>query len=114
MKFCPKCGTQVEDDAKFCPNCGEALDPTAEAPDGSMPEAPLQQQAAATPETSTYGVLAIVFSLLGGWLGLVFALIGLSKYKNPHNRTLCKIGLGIFIAWVVIFLIEIILGIVSQ
>lgn len=30
MKFCPKCGEQINDDAKFCPKCG-ALQPGFEA-----------------------------------------------------------------------------------
>ena len=30
MKFCPKCGTQLPDEAKFCPNCG-AKQPGMEA-----------------------------------------------------------------------------------
>lgn len=25
MKYCRKCGAQIEDDAEFCPNCGEPV-----------------------------------------------------------------------------------------
>ncbi len=35
--FCPKCGTQVPDDAKFCPNCGNKFE---------------QQNVAVNPETT--------------------------------------------------------------
>lgn len=28
MKFCTKCGTQMEDDVNFCPKCGTASNPT--------------------------------------------------------------------------------------
>ena len=32
MAFCPKCGSQVADDARFCGKCGEAIVPTGTAP----------------------------------------------------------------------------------
>ncbi len=59
-------------------------------------------------ESSVIGVLAIIFSILGGWIGLVLAIVGLCYYKTPSYRKLCKIALGIFIAWVVICVIFVI------
>ena len=52
-------------------------------------------------ESAGLGVCAIVFSALGGWLGLVLSIIGLSTYKNAGNRAMCKVGLGICIGWFV-------------
>jgi len=61
-------------------------------------------------ESSTIGILAIIFSVLGGWLGLILAIVGLCTYKLPENRTKCKIALGFVIGW---FVLGILLGIAS-
>ena len=58
-------------------------------------------------ESKALGVCAIIFSVLGGWLGLVLSIIGLCNYKLPENRILCKVGLGFCIGW---FVLGIILG----
>ena len=55
-------------------------------------------------ETNTVGICAVVFGALGGWLGLIFSIIGLSTYKTPERRMMCKIGLGLFIGWFAICL----------
>lgn len=62
------------------------------------------------PEGKALGICAIIFSVLGGWLGLVLSIVGLCNYKEPENKTLCKIGLGFCIAW---FVIGFIIGIAS-
>jgi uncharacterized RDD family membrane protein YckC len=44
MPYCPKCGKEVQADAKFCTNCGATLEPTtatAPAPSGYAPPSPL-------------------------------------------------------------------------
>ena len=38
MKFCPNCGSPIEDGHKFCANCGEKLDIPASAPVEMPPE----------------------------------------------------------------------------
>ena len=37
MRFCPNCGTEVDETALFCPTCGQAIDQAAET---AMPAAP--------------------------------------------------------------------------
>ena len=37
VRFCPNCGTEVDDSAVFCPTCGQAIDQDAEI---DMPPAP--------------------------------------------------------------------------
>jgi uncharacterized RDD family membrane protein YckC len=44
MPFCPKCGEEIQANAKFCTNCGATLEPTtaaATAPSGYAPPSPL-------------------------------------------------------------------------
>ena len=62
------------------------------------------------PEGKALGICAIIFSVLGGWLGLIFSIVGLCSYKEPKNKTLCKIGLGFCIGW---FVIGFIIGLAS-
>lgn len=54
MKFCGKCGTQVDDNIQFCPNCGNSMGQPTQQPQqnqnyGAVPPmgAPGQQQNAA-------------------------------------------------------------------
>jgi len=44
--FCPKCGTQLADDAAFCTNCGQVIQriPSAAYPPSAAPPPPQRQQ----------------------------------------------------------------------
>lgn len=86
MKYCSHCGAEVNDDAVVCVNCGCSLEKEKE-------------------ESSIWGILSIVFGALGGWLGIVFGIIGLCTYKEQSNRKKCKIGIGLFFGWVVLLFI---------
>ncbi|MDE5867530.1 MAG: zinc ribbon domain-containing protein [Anaeroplasmataceae bacterium] len=92
MRYCPNCGKEVADEANVCPNCGNPLNKE-------------QTSTAEVSETSTLGILSIVFGALGGWLGLVLGIIGLCMYKKKENRTKCIIGMCLSIAWIVILII---------
>jgi len=61
----------------------------------------VQQQA---PEGSGIAVAALIFGLLGGWLGLVFGIIGLCKYKESGNRAMCIVGMIAWFVWLVIII----------
>ena len=124
---CSCCGNEVREDERFCNNCGqnnegyverkpiervEIYTQPSNSSTYSQPNGSYQQtnnyyqqnnyQQPQVQESSTLGVLAIVFSILGGWLGLLFSIIGLCTYKEPENKSKCKIALGICIVWVVI------------
>lgn len=75
MKYCHNCGTAIEDTAIFCPSCGTTVGEPIPA------------------ETNTLGILAIIFSVCGGWIGIVLAIIGLTTYKIEENKKFCKIAL---------------------
>lgn len=95
MKYCQNCGAQIEENVEYCPYCGH---PTRRVVEENVPR----------DDSSVMGILAIVFGALGGWLGLVFGIIGLVMYKEPKNRKNCKIGIGLFVGWVVLAIIIII------
>ena len=46
MRYCPNCGTEVDDTAAFCPTCGQAIDQAAET---AMPAAPAWPEPAGPP-----------------------------------------------------------------
>ncbi|MCM1196100.1 MAG: zinc ribbon domain-containing protein [Roseburia sp.] len=88
MKYCNHCGAEIADEAVVCVKCGCSVETKT-----------------VTPEGSVLGILSIVFGAFGGWLGLVLGIIGLCMYKEPNNRKKCKVGIGLFIGWVVILII---------
>ena len=93
--FCKNCGEQLPDDANVCPKCG-----TSVRQENSQNEPVVQNQ-----ESSAIGILSIVFGALGGFLGLIFGIIGIATYKKPENKKKCYIGIGLFCAWIVIDII---------
>lgn len=125
---CSCCGNEVREDERYCNKCGQNNEyyvdkkpiekveiynqPSSNSSQYSQPQPQTtyqqtniyQQPTQQVPrkESGTMGILAIVFSVLGGWLGLLLAIIGLCTYKEPENRSKCKIALWIVLAWVII------------
>ena len=48
MRYCPNCGTEVDDTAVFCPTCGQPIDQAAET---EMPAAPAWPESPQAPDT---------------------------------------------------------------
>ena len=111
---CSNCGSEVAQSEKICGNCGEnnAYYVQPYQPPPQQPYQPQGQpygQQYAQPQTQTkeskaYAILALIFGALGGWLGLLFGIIGLVKYKgdiHSSERVMCWIGIGLWIFWFV-------------
>jgi zinc-ribbon domain len=49
VRFCPNCGTEVDESAAFCPTCGQAIDQAAES---EIPAAPAWPDATGQPVAS--------------------------------------------------------------
>ena len=69
------------------------------------PFSSLESEVSTKPEDQTLGVLAIVFSALGGVLGLILAIIGLLHYKQAPGKKKCITALIILGIWFAIIII---------
>ncbi len=100
--YCKNCGKEIDDNSTFCPYCGQQINENTDYYyTGNNNNNNIKK------ESQVIGILAIIFSALGGWLGIIFAIIGLATYKEKSNRNLCKIALGICAAWVILLIITI-------
>ena len=75
----------------FCPKCG-------------VPVKPYSTTATTEQKTNIFAVLGLIFSILGGWLGIVFSIIGLVQAPKfgGKGKGLAIAGLIISVIWVVI------------
>ncbi len=56
MKFCGKCGTQIEDNVKFCPGCGASTEQPAQQ--AQVQQTPPQNNNQTTPQQNQQGNFA--------------------------------------------------------
>jgi uncharacterized membrane protein len=92
MKFCPNCGSPLEEGAVSCPNCGDPL--TLQATSAGTPYVDPTDHTAEfdAADISDNKVIAMLPYLLGV-VGLIAALLakGNSPYANFHARQYLKI-----------------------
>ena len=93
-KHCVRCGALIDEKAVVCPKCGCS-----------------QRRDYMVDKTSAVGIAAIIFAVLGGWLGIVLSLFGLLFYykgdtaADLNGRKNCKIALGIVVAWIALIVV---------
>lgn len=91
MKYCTKCGREINDDDKFCPNCGfEITRYTIKENDVYSDNYSDRRYLKIHPCTN----LSLIFSIIG--YGLFFILIAL-VLRNFHNSELPKLTLLIIV-----------------
>ncbi len=95
--YCKYCGKEIDDNSAYCGYCGARQD-------GNSPHS----YSYVNSENVIWGVLSIVCAFFMPILGLIFGIIGLTTYKEPKNRKLCKVGIGIVIAEIVLIMISVI------
>jgi len=117
MKYCTGCGAQNTDDAKFCEYCGKefvSVNNTTNTENNqnneyqnvnyngsNINEGPKNNGN----ESTALGICAIIFSLLGGIVGLILAILCLASNTNQTNRKYGMVALFISVAWIVIEII---------
>lgn len=124
MKYCPKCGNAVPDNASFCPKCGTNF-PDAAAP---TPLSQNYQQPSVPPCPPTYLALSIIVTALCclpfGIVGIVksssvsreYAIGNYSAAQDASNQAKkwSIIGICCSVAiWILYFLFFVILGLAS-
>lgn len=109
MAICHNCGKKIEDDAKFCPACGTAVENSAmEA--GSINEKKLSIKQIAVGVLAFVAfivliynsgiacILSAIISLLVMLVSLIVFLVGVFRKKNKKMYgKICIISLAIFI-----------------
>lgn len=109
MKYCTKCGAEMNDDANNCPYCGNPVENNQYVNGNNFNN--YYNNSTQPFENSVWGVLALIFGILGGWLGILFGIIGLCSYHNeadPNhktNRSRCKAGIIICICEYVLLIV---------
>ena len=98
--ICQQCGRVYEDEFQFCPECGNSKNNPFYGINN-----PYNSYYAPKQEGRGLAICALVFSILGGWVGLILSIIGLCTCKDDDNKKLCKIGLGFCIFWVILGII---------
>ena len=89
MKYCRKCGKELDDNAVVCPHCGVLVD----------------ENALKTKDTSnTIAVVGFILSFLIALAGLICCIIGLKKSAETGT------GRGLSIAGIVIAIVNMVLG----
>ena len=94
MKYCVKCGKELDDSAAFCANCG--ANQSAETAPAVQPQAGYQQPPQEPADASSFG-----FAFLGFCIPLVGLILWLVwKDKTPLKAKSC--GKGALIGVIVI------------
>ncbi len=89
MKYCRKCGKELDDNAVVCPHCGVLVDDNALKPKST---------------TNTIAIVGFIFSFLIALVGLICSIIGLKKSAETGT------GRGLSIAGIVIAIVNMVLG----
>jgi len=91
MKFCPKCGTQLEDNVTFCSNCGTSLNAAAVTSND-----PFDHTAEFDAKDISDNKVIAMLPYLMGLLGVIVAALlakGESQYVSFHIRQALKLNI---------------------
>ena len=117
MKFCSRCGTQLEDNDVFCPSCGEVCDTTMVNNANNYRNTSQnnrQTMSKREKDTKTLGILSIIFGALGGVVGLILGIICVTRDKNGPYAKLGYIGIALSSVFMLLNIATSILNIVNH
>lgn len=117
MKFCSRCGTQLEDNDVFCPSCGEVRNITEVNNANNYRNSSQnnrQTMSKRDKDTKTLGILSIIFGALGGVVGLILGIICVTRDKNGPYAKYGYIGIGLSSIFMLINIASSILNIINH
>ncbi len=100
IKYCSKCGAEIDNDAQICPICGNSTD-NVETEHAENTNYTYQ------PKFNALCIVGFVFSFFIPIVGLICSIIGLKKAKTNFER-----GQGLAIAGIVISVVNWIFNII--
>ncbi len=103
MKYCTKCGYQLEDDASFCPKCGTSSDSTMNTTD----EFSFNNDEEVVNQSNGMAVAGFICSFFIPLLGWIFGGIGLARANERGGK-----GKGFAIAALIIATVMFIINLV--
>lgn len=130
--YCPKCGRQVDNDAKFCPDCGTAINNKMSSNDirkdetinystdmlNQTPKQNYHQQSTNSPvynnnvsyqKTDGMCIASLVLGLVGsGVISVIFGIIGLNNISKNERK-----GKNFAIAGIILGGIEILIYLIT-
>lgn len=116
--YCSNCGSELKSNEKFCSNCGS---PVNQAPTNNYVNNQSNNGQNNNNGMATAGfVVSLISTVLCcgafNWLSLIFSIIGLTqaKSKNGNGKSLAIAGIIISSISLVIFIISIITGVLSE
>ncbi|MCQ2548159.1 MAG: zinc ribbon domain-containing protein [Clostridia bacterium] len=81
MKYCTKCGRELQDDMQFCPGCGSAVETSVNEHEKAAPEeektVPVAEEP--KPKKNKKGIIAIIIAIV--------VIVGGVIYINSENNT---------------------------
>ena len=92
MRYCSRCGAQINDNSKFCPNCGAET------------EYSLRQKNTVPTNSNAkvFGILSLIFGAMGGILGLIFGIICIKKDRTGRYKVMGILGIVFTGIWLFI------------
>ena len=91
MKICPKCGAQLDDNAKFCTACGALIEETP-TPTATQPKDEFDHTSEFDPKDISDNKVIAMLTYLLGIIGVFIAIIAAkeSRYVAFHVRQSLK------------------------
>lgn len=98
MKYCTRCGCELNDDAKFCTSCGARVSNEGNTPNHFNNNMNTASIATDNESTVIYGVLSFLFPIVGLILFLVYNDTKPRRAKTSGKCALASVIIGIVIA----------------
>ncbi len=111
MKFCTKCGAQVDDSVAFCPSCGTAV--TGAAPQENAGGNPFTNTADTTAEYDREDINQNRFMAILAYLGPLWFIPFFAKKGSKFAQFHCKQGILVFALYVTYTVLSVLLSLIK-